>query len=401
MLLFIVVAANAVACRGLDHLEEKVPALQCPPAELAESIKELMSSTLETAMDSVAYPIKQTSNVVLDKVSTQYQQSKNALSDGMHYVLNSKLACLAEQRAARALSLMEDLVDFVLPVSSTETEDDGSMGEQEPDVGASGPKPSFGRLGALAGTICRRAFEKTAAQLQRSKRQGQGLVTEIPGTSSMVEYTMRSVKTVGSGVLGLPNSVAVYMKQHSFLKEVINNEHEQFKSNGLQRVVSGLGQQLLKVYGSVVTNVKRTHETSFNLAKDGVSIVLRSFGTVRKRTLDNLSYYRLIPRQSSKPEGGSQLVEKDGSKECVSGFLIVESSVEDHMHSPSDDSQKQPQKVTELKEISEEIRQLKKKVMKQIPIQQKVVLGGSNKKASTSPRKSLPDCTQITASTSE
>ncbi|KAI2653601.1 Perilipin-1 [Labeo rohita] len=270
------VAANAVACRGLDHLEEKVPALQCPPAELAESIKELMSSTLETAMDSVAYPIKQTSNVVLDKVSTQYQQSKNALSDGMHYVLNSKLACLAEQRAARALK------------------DDGSMGEQEPDVGASGPKPSFGRLGALAGTICRRAFEKTAAQLQRSKRQGQGLVTEIPGTSSMVEYTMRSVKTVGSGVLGLPNSVAVYMKQHSFLKEVINNEHEQFKSNGLQRVVSGLGQQLLKVYGSVVTNVKRTHETSFNLAKDGVSIVLRSFGTVRKRTLDNLSYYRLV-----------------------------------------------------------------------------------------------------------
>lgn len=94
-------------------------------------------------------------------------------------------------------------------------------------------------------------------------------------------------------------------------------------------------------------------------------------------------------------------MEKDGSKECVSGFLIVESSVEDHMHSPSDDSQKQPQKVTELKEISEEIRQLKKKVMKQIPIQQKVVLGGSNKKASTSPRKSLPDCTQITASTSE
>ncbi|KAL0168154.1 hypothetical protein M9458_036376, partial [Cirrhinus mrigala] len=55
----------------------------------------------------------------------------------------------------------------------------------------------------------------------------------------------------------------------------------------------GLGQQLLKVYGSVVTNVKKTHHTSFNLAKDGVSIVLRSFGTVREKTLDNLSYYGL------------------------------------------------------------------------------------------------------------
>ncbi len=80
-----------------------------------------MSSTLETAKDSVTCPIKQTSYVVLDKVSTGYQQSKHVLSDGMHYVLNSKLVWLAEQRADRALRLMENLVDFVLPVSSTET----------------------------------------------------------------------------------------------------------------------------------------------------------------------------------------------------------------------------------------------------------------------------------------
>ncbi len=65
-------------------------------------------------------------------------------------------------------------------------EDDGSMGVHEPDVGASGPKPSFSSLGALAGTIYRRSFEKTAAQLQRSKRQGQGLVTQIPGMSLLV-----------------------------------------------------------------------------------------------------------------------------------------------------------------------------------------------------------------------
>ncbi|XP_016347753.1 perilipin-1 [Sinocyclocheilus anshuiensis] len=288
------VAANSLTCRGLDHLEEKVPALQYPPEELTASIKELVSSTLETAKDSVACPIKQNSNVVLDKVSTGYQQSKNALSDSIHYVLNSKLVCLAEQRADRALSLLENLVDFVLPVSSIETEDDGSMGEQAPDVGASGPKPSFSRLGALADTICRRAFEKTAAQLQRSKGQGQGLVTQIPGVSP------------------------------------------------------------------------------------------------------------LIPRQSSKAEGGSQMAENDRSKECVSCSLVLETSVGDHMHSPSGNSQKQPLKVTELKEISEETRQLKKKVMKQIPMQQKVVLGGNNKEVSNhrSPRKSLKDCTQISSSSS-
>uniref|UniRef100_A0A673G174 Perilipin n=1 Tax=Sinocyclocheilus rhinocerous TaxID=307959 RepID=A0A673G174_9TELE len=276
-------APQQMRCRGLDHLEEKVPALQYPPAELGASIKELMSSTLENTKDNVTSPIKQTSNVVLDKVSAGYQQSKNALSDGIHYVLNSKFVCLAEKRADRALSLMENLVDFALPVSSAET--------------ASGPKPSFSRLGALADTICRRAFEKTAAQLQCSKRQGQGLVTQIPGVSALVEYTMRTVKTIGSGILGLPRSVAVVLKdgqQHSSLKEMTNNEHEQLERNGLARLVSGLGQQLLKVHGSVVANVKKTHQTSFSLAKNGVSIVLRSFGTVRERALHNLSYYGMV-----------------------------------------------------------------------------------------------------------
>uniref|UniRef100_A0A672MB63 Perilipin-1-like n=2 Tax=Sinocyclocheilus grahami TaxID=75366 RepID=A0A672MB63_SINGR len=361
IILFVVVAANSLACRGLDHLEEKVPALQYPPEELTASIKELVSSTLETAKDNVACPIKHTSNVVLDKVSTGYQQSKNALSDSIHYVLNSKLVCLAEQRADRALSLLENLVDFVLPVSSTETEDDGSMGEQAPDVGASGPKPSFSRLGALAGTICRRAFEKTAAQLQRSKRQGQGLVTQIPGVSPLVSSKQHSVILSSTTIFNIDNNKCSL------------NQHTRMVSEGSLVLECQIPSFLLPF-------------RAFTCGKT-------------KEWLCFLS--QQIPRQSSKPEGGSQMVENDRSKECVSCSLVLETSVGDHIHSPSGNSQKQPLKVTELKEISEETRQLKK-VMKQIPMQQKVVLGGNNKKVSNHrpPRKSLKDCTQISSSSS-
>lgn len=96
------------------------------------------------------------------------------------------------------------------------------------------------------------------------------------------------------------------------------------------------------------------------------------------------------------------MAENDRSKQCVSYSLVLETSVGDHMHSLSGNSQKQPFKVTELKEISEETRQLKKKVMKQIPLQQKVVFGGSNNNVSNhrSLKKSLTDCTQISSSSS-
>lgn len=81
---------------------------------------------------------------------------------------------------------------------------------------------------------------------------------------------------------------------------------------------------------------------------------------------------------------------------------MLESSEGDHMNRPSDNSKKQPLKTTVPKEISEETRQLQKKIMKQIPMQQKVVLGGRNKKLSNnrSSRKSLTNYTHISSSSS-
>lgn len=89
------------------------------------------------------------------------------------------------------------------------------MGGQAPDVGASGPKPSFSRLRELAGTICRRAFEKTAAQLQRSKRQGQELVTQIPGVSPLVSSKQYSSVSLS---FQLVQNVASVLSTCFFLK---------------------------------------------------------------------------------------------------------------------------------------------------------------------------------------
>jgi len=45
-----------------------------------------------------------------------------------------------------------------------------------------------------------------------------------------VEYTMKTMKTIGGVILGLPNSVAVFLKAPQ--KEMTNNEHEKLEVSG-------------------------------------------------------------------------------------------------------------------------------------------------------------------------
>ncbi|XP_066541086.1 perilipin-1 isoform X2 [Hoplias malabaricus] len=134
------VAANSLACRGLDRLEEKMPALDYPPAKLAAGISDLMSSAVR--------------------------------SPAVQYVLSSKISQLAEEGADSALTLTERLVNYILPASSEEKE------EKVSEVCVAAPKPSFVRLGVLAGTVWSRAYGKTSALLQQIKRQGQKLTSQ-------------------------------------------------------------------------------------------------------------------------------------------------------------------------------------------------------------------------------
>lgn len=149
--LSLVVAANNLACKGLDHLEEKIPALQYPPekarklfsesiekacytawllpskpvfflcfTQLASGIVDAVTSTVQTAKEGIASPIAGTSDRVLSMASSWLQLTRSAFSDGFSYVLSSKPVHLAGEGADTALTLAESLVNYVLPGSSEE-----------------------------------------------------------------------------------------------------------------------------------------------------------------------------------------------------------------------------------------------------------------------------------------
>lgn len=58
-----------------------------------------------------------------------------------------------------------------------------------------------------------------------------------------VKYTLRTVKTIGSVILGLPSSVAVFLKdaqQHDTLKVMTSNEFEQLEVSGIFFIITNL-----------------------------------------------------------------------------------------------------------------------------------------------------------------
>ncbi|XP_069046726.1 perilipin-1 isoform X3 [Lepisosteus oculatus] len=181
-----IVAVNKLACKGLDRLEENIPALQYPPDKLASSIAEVISSTVTVAKDSITSPIARTSDRVLSVALDSYQLTRSALGDTVDYLLSSRPAQLAAEGVDVFISVTENLVDYILPPAQDEKDKD-VLQSQGADVYPPGQQPgSYRRLEALASTVWRRAYDQTATQLQRTKSQGQELVMWVPGVAPLL-----------------------------------------------------------------------------------------------------------------------------------------------------------------------------------------------------------------------
>ncbi|XP_060014936.1 perilipin-1 isoform X3 [Lagenorhynchus albirostris] len=173
------IAANELACRGLDHLEEKIPALQYPPEKIASELKDTISTRLRSARNSISVPIASTSDKVLEAALAGCELAWGMVKDTAEFAANTRAGQLASGGADLALGGVEKVVEFLLPPAKEESAPaPGHQHAQKPPQA----KPGLvSRVGALANTLSQHTFQTTARVL----KQGQALAMWIPGVAPL------------------------------------------------------------------------------------------------------------------------------------------------------------------------------------------------------------------------
>ncbi|XP_007944278.1 perilipin-1 [Orycteropus afer afer] len=174
------IAANELACRGLDHLEEKIPALQYPPEKIASELKDTISTRLRSARNSISAPIASTSDKVLGAALAGCELAWGVAKDTAEFAAHTKAGRLASGGADLALGGIEKMVEFLLPPAKEESAP--GPGHQQAQKQPPKGKPSLlNRVGVLANTLSQHTFQTTAWAL----KQGHAAAMWIPGVAPL------------------------------------------------------------------------------------------------------------------------------------------------------------------------------------------------------------------------
>ncbi|XP_039629241.1 perilipin-1 isoform X3 [Polypterus senegalus] len=229
-----IVAVNHLACKGLDHLEEKIPALQFPPEKLASHIIKVVSSSVQTASDAVFHVM-----------SSSYDQTKGVMEDATDYIFSTRPAKLAAEGVDAALTVTERIVNYILPGSE---EEQACVAASATDAQPS----SYRRLGTLASTVFRRTYNQTATKLRKARAQGQELVMWIPGISPLTGFAKKNLGVASNALQNAQTSVTEFLqrelkeaaKEKKKKKDGGNMEHQKCHEKGETDNIVPLGQAL-------------------------------------------------------------------------------------------------------------------------------------------------------------
>ncbi|XP_035192183.1 perilipin-1 [Oxyura jamaicensis] len=348
--------ANNLACRGLDHLEEKIPALQYPVDKLASELKDTISTPLQSAKSTIGNSVDK----ILELAVEGYEATKNTVETTARYTRSNSVSQMAAAGVDTALGGLEKLMEYLLPEEDEEADQKpketrgaaAKVSQRKPSALRAPSTPSapsvpsapsapsapstLGRIGALVSTVSHRAYQQTTQSLQRAKTKGQELVTWIPIVGSLAKPSAPQApqshgegQGTAGGWLSRRQSRVTEQKQEKAGKKEDRHAGEAGDSPGL---VGSMAHNLQSACASGISSVKKVPAVAWDAAEGLILFTPRRLsrametvdalgGTLvsaPKHLLGTLYSYVPLRRQSVKDEaaaGGSKAGPETEQKE--------------------------------------------------------------------------------------
>ncbi|XP_039578951.1 perilipin-1 [Passer montanus] len=110
--------ANNLACRGLDHLEEKIPALQYPVDKLASELKDTISCPIQSAKSTIGSSMDK----IIELAAEGYEATKSTVETTAKYTRKNSVTQMAAAGVDTALGGLEKLMEYLLPEEDEEAD---------------------------------------------------------------------------------------------------------------------------------------------------------------------------------------------------------------------------------------------------------------------------------------
>ncbi|NWU96256.1 PLIN1 protein, partial [Upupa epops] len=336
--------ANDLACRGLDHLEEKIPALHYPVDKLASELKGTISSPLQSAKSTIGSSMDK----IMELAAEGYEATKSTVETTAKYTRRNSVTQMAAAGVDTALGGLEKLMEYLLPEEDEEADQKpkqkrgstAKVSKQQtstlsaPTVpSAPSPPSTLGRIGALVSTVSHRAYQQTTQSLQRAKAKGQELATWIPILGSLAKpsapeapRTHSDGHSTTTGWLSRRQSKAPEQRQEKAGKK--DDNHSKEAGDGL---VGNVAHNLQSACASGISSVKKVPAVAWEAAEGLILFTPRRLskametvdalgGTLvsaPKHLLGTLYSYVPLRRQSVKEDkaGGNKPSQEKEQKE--------------------------------------------------------------------------------------
>ncbi|XP_042548889.1 perilipin-2 [Dipodomys spectabilis] len=192
-----IAVANTYACKGLDRIEERLPILNQPTAQVVANAKGAVTTTVTGAKDSVGSAITGVVDKTKGVVTGSVEKTKSVVNDSINTVLASRMVQLVSHGVENALTKSELLVDQYLPLTQEELEKEAKKVEGFDMV----QKPSYYvRLGSLSTKLRSRAYEQALSRVKDAKQKSQETISQLHSTVHLIEYARKNVHSANQKI---------------------------------------------------------------------------------------------------------------------------------------------------------------------------------------------------------